>query len=262
MTPELKTQELYPAEREYEILERLKQHGRISVSELSQVFGISEATVRADLQSLATRNLIVRTHGGAILASRGLADLSLATRQQQQIVEKTRIGQAAAAMVSDGEAIFLDISSTALAIAQHLTSHHRVTVITNSLAIVQELFDAPRVTVVMPGGTLDRETASLGGTNGLETLRKFNIQKGFFGVHGISPTEGLTAVSIEWGESKRMMVGMCRQVIAVLDGTKWGRVGLVSFAGLKDVDCIITDDQAPANLVEEVRALGIEVTLV
>jgi DeoR family transcriptional regulator of aga operon len=261
MTQVLKTRDLYPEERAYEILERLRQRGRISVSELSQEFGVSEVTIRADLQLLVERDLIVRTHGGAILASRGFVDLSLTRRRQQQVTEKTRIGQAGAAMVSDGDAVFLDISSTALAVAQHLKNHQRVTVITSSLAIAQEMLDAAGVTVFMPGGTLDRETASLGGVEGLETLRKFNIQKGFFGAHGISLEEGLTAVSNDWAEVRRLMVAMCRKVVAVLDATKWGRVGLVSFASLEDVDCIITDDRAPAELVEQVRALGVEVIL-
>jgi DeoR/GlpR family transcriptional regulator of sugar metabolism len=114
----------------------------------------------------------------------------------------------------------------------------------------------------MPGGTLRRETASLIGVDGLEILQKFNIQKGFFGAHGISLPEGLTDVSADEAAVKRPLVAMCRQVVAVLDATKWGRVGLASFAGLEDVDCIITDRDAPADLVEQVRALGIEVILV
>ena len=104
------------------------------------------------------------------------------------------------------------------------SSHRYLTVITNSLTIAQELLDAPGVNVVLLGGTLRRETASLVG-GGLDVLRQFNIQRGFFGAHGLSLSEGLTDVSLEEAELKRPLVGMCRQVIATLDDTKWGRVG-------------------------------------
>ena len=99
------------------------------------------------------------------------------------------------------------------------------------------------------------------GTMGLECLRTFNIQKGFFGLHGLSIDEGLTAVSTSLAEVRQVMVQMCRQVIAVLDASKWGKVGLVSYANLRDVDCIITDTDAPADLVDQVRATGIQVIL-
>jgi len=256
------SRDLYPEERRQEILNQVNQVGRVSVLELSQQFGVSEVTIRADLQNLADQNLVVRTHGGAVPPGRGLGDLSLSIRLQQQVAEKSLIGEAGAAMVSNGDAIILDTSSTALAIAQRLKHHRDLTIISNSLAIAQGLLDVPGISVVMPGGTLRRETASLIGVDGLEILQKFNIQKGFFGAHGISLLEGLTDVSADEAEVKRPLVAMCRQVIAVLDATKWGRVGLASFADLEDIDCIITDRHAPADLVEQVRALGVEVILV
>jgi DeoR/GlpR family transcriptional regulator of sugar metabolism len=254
--------DLYPEERRQEILRYLNQESRVSVAELSQYFGVSEVTIRSDLQALAESNLIVRTHGGAVPASGGLYELSLALRRQQRIHEKSRIGEAGAAMVADGDAIFLDSSSTALAIAQHLKHHRHLTIVTNSLAMAQRMIDAPGVTVVMPGGTLRRDTASLVGTDGIEMLHKFNIQKGFFGAHGINFPEGLTDVSANEAEVKRPLVAMCRQVIAVLDATKWGRVGLTSFARLEEIDTVITTSDAPTEMVERVRSLGIEVVLV
>ena len=149
-------------------------------------------------------------------------------------------------MIRDGDAIVLDSSSTALAIAQHLKYHRYLTVITNSLTVAQELLDAPGVTVVLPGGTVRRDTASLVGTDGLALLSPLNLQKGFFGAHGITLAEGLTDVSAEEAEVKRPLVGMCRQVIAVVDATKWGRLGLASFASLEEVNTIVTDSHAPA----------------
>jgi DeoR family transcriptional regulator of aga operon len=255
------SKELYLEERRQEIVWQVNRRGRVSVTELSRQLGVSEVTIRADLQALAERNLIIRTHGGAIPA-KGRYDLALTRRRQQQVAEKSRIGQAGAAMVADGDAIFVDSSSTALTIVPYLNNHRQLTIITNSLAVAQAVQDTPSLTVVMPGGTLQNDTASLIGIDGLDILQKFNIQKGFFGAHGLSLPEGLTDVSAEEAEVKRQMVAMCRQNIVVLDATKWGRVGLASFAQTEDIDTIITDVDAPAELLAQVSDLGIQVMVV
>ncbi len=251
--------ELSVAERRQEILGRVSQAGRVAVAELSQEFGVSEVTIRGDLQALAEGNLIVRTHGGAIPATSGLPVLTLSQRLQQQVQQKAHIGAAAARLVADGDAVILDSSSTAFAIAQNLKAHRYVTVITNGLAVAQELLDAPGVTVVVIGGTVRKDTASIVSTGGLDMLRRFNIQKGFFGAHGISLAEGLTDVSAEEAEIKRPLVAMCREVVAVFDATKWGRVGLASFADVSQIARIITDIYAPADLVAHIRQAGVDV---
>jgi DeoR/GlpR family transcriptional regulator of sugar metabolism len=255
------TRDLYLEERRQQIICQVKQAGRASVAELSQQFGVSEVTIRADLQALAESRLVLRTHGGAVPVNAAAQDLPLSLRRQQQVQEKRHIGQAAARLVADGDAIILDSSSTALAIAQALKNRRYLTVITNGLSIAQEFLDAPGVTVVMPGGVLRRDTASLVGADGLEMLRRFNVQTGFFGAHGITVAEGLTDVSSDEAEIKRPLAALCRQVIAVLDATKWGRVGVASFATLSQIHKVITDAHAPAELVAQARAAGVEVIL-
>lgn len=254
--------ELYLEERRQEILDLLTRSGRVSVTDLSQRFGVSEVTIRADLQSLAARKLIVRTHGGAVPASQGASELALVLRRQKQVRQKWLIGQAGAAMIDDGDAIFLDSSSTSLAIAHHLKAHRHLTVVTNSLEVARELLDAAGVEVALVGGILQRETASLVGSFGLDDLRRFNLQKGFFGAHGIDLHTGLSDVSPEEAAVKQLFVARCAQVVAVLDATKWGRSGVASFARIEDVDFVISDHAAPTEQVEQVQSLGIEVTLV
>lgn len=253
--------ELYLEERRQEILDLLHQSGRASVTELSQRFGVSEVTIRADLHALAERNLIVRTHGGAVPANQGMTELALVLRRQRQVRQKWLIGQAGAAMIQHGDAVFLDSSSTSLAIAHQLKAHRHLTVISNSLEVARELLDAPGVEVVLVGGILQRETASLIGGYGLEDLRRYNLQKGFFGAHGIDLDHGLTDVSSEEAAIKRPFVELCSQVIAVVDATKWGRSGVASFAKLNEIDCVISDHAAPHGLVDQVRALGVELIL-
>lgn len=232
------------------------------MTELSQRFGVSEVTIRADLQALAERKLIVRTHGGAVPARQGPTELALVLRRQRQVRQKWLIGQAGAALIHDGDAIFLDSSSTSLAIAHHLKQHHHLTVVSNSLEIARELLDAPGVEVALVGGILQRETASLVGGFGLDDLRRFNLHKGFFGAHGIDLHTGLSDVSPEEAAVKRLFVELCTQVVAVLDATKWGRIGVASFARIEDVDFVISDIAAPEAQVDQLRAYGIDVTLV
>ncbi len=253
--------DLYPAERQQQILAHLNKNGRASVSELSQMFGVSEVTIRADLQMLAAQDLIVRTHGGAVLVPR-VPELSLTLRRQQQVDEKERIGAAAAKFVANGDAVFLDASSTALALAHALRQQRDLTILTHSLVVAQSMLDAPGVSLVMTGGTLQRETVSLMGTDGLVVLSKYNIKTGFFGAHGLSFPEGLTDVSPGEADVKRAVVATCRQVVALIDATKWGRVGPASFARPEDLNVIVTDAQAPAELVEQARALGTRVVQV
>jgi len=255
------SRELYPEERQQDILRVISQDGRAAVADLSRKYSVSEVTIRGDLQALADQGLIVRTHGGAVTVPQS-GDLSLSLRRQQQMLEKERIGSAASSFVADGDAIFLDTSSTSLAIVRHLKQYRELTVLTNSLAIAQAVLDMNGVTLVMTGGVLRRDTASLIGIDGLNVLGKFNIKSGFFGAHGLTLAEGLTDVSVGEAEVKSQVVRMCHQVIAVLDATKWGRVGPSSFARVTDLSVIVTDQSAPNDLMEQVRVHGTRVVQV
>jgi DeoR/GlpR family transcriptional regulator of sugar metabolism len=254
---------MFPEERRRRILDLVDRRGRVSVKELSDRFDVSDVTIRADLKTLADEGMVVRTHGGAVPGDRGLRYLSLSQRLKKQVVEKHSIGERGASLVSAGEAIFLDSSSTALAVARNLRRRRDLTIITNALAIAQEMLRAEGVTVLMVGGRLHRDTASLvGGLRIKEQFGDLNIQKGFFGAHGISIGPGLTDVSVEEAELKRSLVSTCQEIIGVVDGTKWERAGLASFARLEQVDRVITDAGAPARAVKRVRALGPEVIIV
>ena len=251
--------DLFLEERRQAIVSLAAAAQRVSVVELSRHFAVSEVTIRSDLQALAEQGLLMRTHGGAVILDSAPHDLALASRRQRKVHEKARIGAAAAALVTDGMAVFLDSSSTSLAIAQQLKERRHLTILTNSLVIAQEMLDTTGVQVVLSGGRLQQETASLIGTTGLTWLEQYNIQLGFFGAHGISDPEGLTDVSVEQAKVKRPLVQLCRQVVAVLDASKWGQVGIASFAALDDIHIIITDGDAPPAQVAHLQGRGIDV---
>lgn len=252
---------LYPQERKEKIMACLEQAGRLSVSDLSRQLGVSENTIRADLDILAGESLLIRTHGGAIAADRSDVELAFDVRRRIRASEKKRIGAAAAAMVGDGEAIVLDASTTALAMAEQIVGRRELTVLTNGIYTALSLLFVPGATLLMPGGFLRQDSVSLVGHEGHTFVEEFNFQKAFFGAKGFTLEEGLTDVSYLEVTIKRSLLAQARQVIAVVDSSKWGRVGFATYATLDQVHCIITDQGAPADMVAAVRDAGVEVVI-
>jgi DeoR/GlpR family transcriptional regulator of sugar metabolism len=249
---------LYPEIRRKAILDQVEKDGQVTVQALSRQYSVSEVTIRTDLQILSEIGLVLRTHGGAV-AIADSPELSVVMRQQKQVAEKNRIGEYCAGLVHDGDAIFLDISTTALALSRHLRSHRNLTVITNSLITAQELLEIPTINVIIPGGTVQKETLSVTGMDGLGWIKKYNLQMGFFGAHGIGFPEGLTDVSEFEAQVKTEMVQQCKVVVGIFDATKWGRVGFASFAALDEIDLVVTDQKADDALVAKAFSSGIEV---
>jgi DeoR/GlpR family transcriptional regulator of sugar metabolism len=249
------------AQRRQAILTAFDGAGQLSVAELSSRFGVSEVTIRTDLRALSRQGLLVRTRGGAT-AVMTQPEISFDIRQQQQAEQKARIARAAAALVRDGDAITLDASTTAMAMIPYLENRRDLTVVTNSLKAALGLLRNRHVNVIMPGGRLRRDSISLVGSNGRRELAQIHLRMGFFGARGVTLEQGLTDVNLEEAEWKRRMVANCQTIIALLDATKWGQVGVITFAQIQQVDHIIADEDAPAELVEAVRGRGVEVTIV
>jgi DeoR/GlpR family transcriptional regulator of sugar metabolism len=252
---------LFLQERRKQILALLEQETRVFVADLSQRFRVSQATIRTDLDTLVLQGMLVRTHGGAIAVDRSDLELSFEVRRQLHSPQKQRIGAAATVMVEDGEAIALDASTTALAVANHVKGRRELTVITNSLLVALAFLDAPGVTVLMPGGFLRPDSASLVGGESHELIKQFNFQKGFFGAKGLTLEEGLTDVNNAEVAVKRAWVAHAKQVIAIVDSSKWGRVGFASFASIDQLDCIITDEGAPPDMVAALQEAGVDVII-
>lgn len=257
------TQKLYLQERLDQIAALIQEQGRASVTDLSERFGVSAVTVRNDLASLEQQGRLVRTHGGAVArAEPGTEPPAFALRKELHLAEKERIGRAAAALVRDGDSISLDASTTAWQIARHLKNRQELTVVTNGLFIALEFLDSPGVTVVMPGGALRVASASLVGDEGACILERYHVRKGFFGAGGFTLEEGLTDTNQYEVELKQRMVERSKQVIAVVDSSKWGQVAFASLASVEQVDYVITDGAAPDPMVAALRSRGIGVTLV
>jgi DeoR/GlpR family transcriptional regulator of sugar metabolism len=252
---------LFPEERRSQIVALLEQEERVSVNDLGRRFGVSLVTIRADLDTPASQGLLVRTHGGAITPERSELELSFDIRRRLHAPEKERIGIAAAQMVEDGDSIALDASTTALAVANQIKDRRELTVLTNGILIALALLEAPGMTILMPGGFVRRDSVSVVDGGVQELTEQFNFRSGFFGVKGLTLEEGLTDVDLNEVAVKREMVARVKRVIAILDSSKLERVGFATFASIDQVDCVITDDGAPTDMVAGLRAAGVEVII-
>lgn len=248
-------------ERRQAILTVLERAGQLSVSELSVRFDVSEVTIRSDLQALNEQGFLLRTRGGA-MATLAVPEMSFDVRQQQYAERKSRIGKAAAALVADGDTIAIDASTTAQAIIPHIRHLSELTVVTNSLKAAMGLLGYPNVHIILPGGSLRRESISLVGETGCESIQSIHIRTGFFGARGITIKEGLTDINMEEVKAKQALVERCQRVVAMVDARKWEQIATATFATLDQVDTIITDTAAPPVMVEETRQQRVDVILV
>ena len=252
---------LFQHERRGLIVTLVNQEGRVSVADLCARFGLSAATIRSDLDGLVRQGLVIRTHGGAIAADHRNVEMSFEARRRMYAAEKARIGAAAAAMIADGEAIVLDASTTALAVANAIRGHRELTVITNGLFAAMALLNIPGVTVLMTGGFLRSDSVSVVGTDGHDLVQRYNFQKGFFGGKGLDLQGGLTDVNRDEVAIKRDLVKRAKRVVAVMDSSKWGQVGFARFAAIDELHCVVTDDGAPPDMVAALREAGVEVVI-
>jgi len=248
-------------ERRQAIVTALEEAGQLSVAELSERFDVSDVTIRADLQALSEQGLVLRVRGGA-MATTALPELSYDVRQQLRAAQKARIGQMAATFVRNGDTIVIDASTTAQAIVPFLPQQAELTVVTNSLKVAIALLSFPQVNVLMPGISLRRESISLVGSIEDTAIANIHIRIGFFGARAFTLEEGMTDVNLDEVRTKRDLVLRCRQVVGVIDARKWGQVATATFASLDEIDTVITDSDAPPDMVQEARARGVEVILV
>ena len=253
---------LSPERRREQILAHLNAGVRASVGELSQALGVSEVTVRKDLDQLELQGLLTRVRGGAVVSGRGRLERFFATREQDRLEEKRRIAQAAVALISAGQQIFLDASTTALQVARLIKGREGLVVVTNGLYTALELNFSADITTIVVGGTMRHRSSSLVGSFNYNSLQRMRFDVGFFGARGVTSRDGLMESDIEEAQLKEQMVSASRVVVGIVDASKFGVTSFNAFALPSEIDRIITDESAPATVVNDLRSQGIKLELV
>ncbi|MEV1286132.1 DeoR/GlpR family DNA-binding transcription regulator [Micromonospora sp. NPDC049679] len=249
------------ADRFGHILKLLSENGSVDVANLATDLGVSEATVRRDLQTLAQQQLLERAHGGAVFQGAAV-ELPVHYRESHARVEKQRIASAAFERVADGDVVALTGGTTTTEIGRRLVHRADLSVVTNALNIAAELAVRPNIKLIVTGGVARSASYELVGPLADSTLSKINIDVAFIGVDGVDRDAGLTTQNETEAATNRVLIERSRKAIVVADSSKLGRVVFASICALSAVTELITDDAADPAHVESLRAAGLKVTTV
>jgi DeoR family transcriptional regulator of aga operon len=250
--------------RRERILALLQKHEFVRVSGLGSEFGVSDVTIRGDLEALSREGQITRFRGGAVARASDHQERPFEMTAESFALEKEKIGVQGAAHLSPGRSLILDVGTTTTAVARALIAREdlrELQVFTNALNIAIELESAiPRFGVVVLGGTLRPLQHSLVDPFGGPSLEKLNADFLFLGCNGVDST-GITNINAPETDMKRRMMLSARQKIVVADGSKLGVVELVRLCGLDEVDLLNTDESADPEVLDELRESGLEIEI-
>ncbi len=251
-------------ERRQRICELLLEHGHVDVNELSAQLGTTPATVRRDLEKLENEGAARRVHGGAYPGSTNAGvEVEFSLRMNFHPEAKRRIAAQAAALIKEGETVYLDAGTTAFMVAQELEGRSSLAVVTNSLAAAEVLRMARGITLFVVGGRYLPHTRSLIGPTAEEAIRSFQFRKMILGTAGIDyKNQALTQSAMEEVPIKRAAMLRSEQVILVADHSKFGRPTLISMIPLSGVQTVITDSEPPEGAAAVLRDLHIELITV
>jgi DeoR family transcriptional regulator, aga operon transcriptional repressor len=253
-------------ERLNALLEILGRDGRLDVEQAAHELGVSAATIRRDLDDLATQGLLTRTHGGAT-ANKTSYDLPLRYKSGRRAKQKLRIAEAAAALVSEGAVVGLNGGTTTTEVARALGSRldlateraASLTVVTNAVNVANDLAVRPHVKIVMPGGVVRSQSYELGGPLATEILDHISLSILFLGVDAIDAQRGACAHDEGEAAINRLMVARADRVVVVADSSKLGRSAFARICPITSVHTLITDSEASDDVVRRLEEAGVAV---
>ncbi|BBE75569.1 MULTISPECIES: DeoR/GlpR family DNA-binding transcription regulator [Phytobacter] len=253
-------------ERRNKIVDLVNAQGSVLVIDLSNTFGISEVTIRADLRLLEEKGLVTRFHGGAAKPGTHMMEsdnqeVTLEDRYKLASDPKKRIAQAATGMIAEGMTVILDSGSTTMLIAEALAKKSNITVITNSLPAAFTLSDNKDITLVVCGGTVRHKTHSMHGTIAERSLQGISADLMFVGADGIDTTNGITTFNEGYSISG-VMAAAAHKVVAVLDASKFNRRGFNQVLPMDKIDCVITDEGISEKDKVALNKMGKDVMIV
>lgn len=236
------------SQRRAAIVALVEETGAARVSDLVDRLGVSDMTVRRDIDRLDSEGLLERVHGGAVAVRPRVTDEpGFSAKSSLMIEEKRAIAAAAARLVQPGATIGISAGTTTYELAAALRHVPQLTVVTNSVPVAQLLHESASGHVVVLTGGVRTPSDALVGPVAVTALQELHVDRLFLGAHGIERTAGLTTPNLVEAETNRALVGASRSVCVLADHTKFGIVGLSTFLRLGDVDTLITDDGVSAK---------------
>ena len=250
---------MFAIERQQRILEKLREDGAVSVSKLSSEFQVAEETIRRDLEKLEKQEKLLRTHGGAVPVDDNKYEPSLEKRRKINVEGKEKVAVLAAQLISPGETIFLDASTTTYFIARELKKMQNITVITNSLHAIAELSQNRDIKVIGTGGMVGENGSFVGSIAEDSVREKYVADKIFFSSRGVTSDRGvLDSNEQECAMKKCMMANSCKKIY-VCGHTKIGRIGFAKLAEFEELDYFVTETPLDEEWLKKLEEAGVEV---
>ncbi len=248
-------------ERRNRIIELVRQNRMVKVAALMQEFDVSIETIRRDLEFLEEEGFLKRVYGGAVLE--GLYEHEPAYHQREVVnyAGKRAIGAAVAACIQDGDTIFMDVGTTVLEAARSLKDKKNITIITNATQIANAMVDYPGCNVILLGGQLRPGELSVSGYITEQILESFYANKMLMGIGGISLATGVTDYHVDEANVRRKMLAHSREIIALVDSSKFGVTAMNYVCPVECISKLITDATTPSETVEKFRARDINIIL-
>jgi len=248
--------------RRNDILNLLAENGEVLVTDLSRKFHVSEVTIRNDLAQLEQKNTLIRARGGAIKFETRMAyDQRVVDKSKIHFKEKALIGKEAAKHVKESDTIIIDSGSTTSEMVRNFIDFQDITVITNALDIANRLISKPNINVIIPGGYLRKNSISMVGPMAEKSLRNFNVDKAFLGVDGIDTRHGLYTPNVEEARLNEVMIEISKEVILLVDSSKFKIRSLAFICAIDKVHKVITDSNILTDDRKRLEDAGVEVII-
>ena len=240
----------------------LSENGSVDASQLSEQFAVTPKTIRKDLDTLESMGLLDRVHGGAILKNGVNSLFPIERRKMQNLAEKQRIGAAALEYIEDGDTLILDGGSTTIELAR-LLGEKNILVVVSDLNIALELMNKTNINLFVAGGRLRREGSyTLVGRDTERMLEKYQVKKVFLGTSALDLTTGLFVLNSDEAEVKKTMIAAAREVICLVDYSKFHHTAFAPFCPIERINTIITDARLPSEEQTYLQNQGIQVRVV
>jgi DeoR/GlpR family transcriptional regulator of sugar metabolism len=239
----------------------LREQPGIRVPDLARMFAVSDGTIRNDLRALAASEQLTRVWGGGIPVEERGVSLAYTARSRMNQPAKRAIARMAARLVSDGDSVLLDASTTVFHMAYFLQERHNLTVITNGIEVGRELARDPSNTVILLGGILRPDGSAITRPSNEAVLKELHIKTAFISSSGFSMEAGLTEVDLHEAQFKRTMIASAGRLVALIDSSKFGKIDLTSCARIEQISHIFIDCALPAGWQEKLAQAGVAFSL-
>lgn len=254
---------MYAEERQQAVADLVARRGRVSVTALAAEYGVTTETVRRDLSTLERLGLVRRVHGGAVPADRlRVVEAGVADRETARSAEKERIAKAALALLPPaGSSVLVDAGTTTARLVEVLPPDHRLTVYTHAVPVAARLAGLRHVDLVLLPGRVRPTTHAAVGASTVAALADVRADVAFLGGNGLTVEHGLSTPDPDEAAVKRALVASGRTVVVLLDSSKVGEEAVVRYAGVDDLDVLVTDSGIEASDRAALEAAGLEVVV-